>query len=94
MHLIFFDDVLDEVPKRVVLVALTPHELVEVGLEQRARCAEPLLVSMLALLPHALDVVGAGAGVWVHKVLLVVHPDVILAQLVEIGVRRPAVSYN
>ena len=94
MHLILFDNLLDEVPKRVVLVALTPRELVKVGLEQLARCAKPLFVSMLALLPHAFDVVGARAGVWVHKVFLVVHPDVIVAQLVEIGVRCLAVSYN
>ena len=70
---------LDDVIKRVVLVALTPHELVEVNLKQLARCAEPLLVSMLALLPHALDVVGARGGVWVNEVLLVVHPDVLVA---------------
>ena len=89
----FFDDVLDEVPKRVVLVAPTPHELIDVAPEQVARCAEPLLVRLLELLPHALDVVGACAGVWVHEVLLVVHPDVVVAQLIEIGVRCPAVGY-
>ena len=48
---------------------------------------------MLAYLPHALDVVNARAGVWVNKVLLVVDSDVLVAQLIEISVRCPAVSY-
>lgn len=70
---------LDKVAEGVVLVALAPHEFIEVGAEQVPSGSITLLVRLLALLPHALDVVSAGSGLWVNEVLFVVVPDVVVA---------------
>lgn len=47
---------LDEVADHVVVVALSQHELVEVGPNEIARRTVWLLVGMFAQLLHALDV--------------------------------------
>ena len=90
------DSLQDPLEEVLVLSLLPAHKLGKVAAEVVAGSASVLLVSPLGRSPHSLDSLGVGSGIWVDKVVGVVHGQVIIASLHQLSglVPLPAVRVN
>ena len=71
--------------------ALAPHELLQVCLQQPAVGPVARIVSLLGLLPHALDVVRGSVRDGVQEVQLMVDSQVLITMFCDRVVGRPQI---